>query len=163
MTTTIEPQNADHYPKFALWDAERGGILLWRSCDLSSAGRTWCTPAKTADGADTPKPHYAACDPTLMRLADMTFYKQELVSTHAIRTRIGSQGFSIKVSDTSTSAMNKRVTRLNDAEEKRNGTRPYCWMPTGDMFGPPTAVILRETPCSADDAARMHAPAAQTT
>src|SRR4051794_21668320 len=32
------------------WFQERGGIAVWKSVDFSTAGQTWTTPLKDADG-----------------------------------------------------------------------------------------------------------------
>ena len=47
---------------FADWIANRGGVAVWRSVNLSNPGASWSTPALTVEGEPTPKPTWQAAN-----------------------------------------------------------------------------------------------------
>ena len=49
----VSPENAR---KFIDWLANRGGILIWHSCNLSRPGHSVSTPALTTEGEPYPRP-----------------------------------------------------------------------------------------------------------
>lgn len=52
--------SVENAPMFLKWIQERGGILRWRSVNLSNPGASWSSPAVT-DGAPTIRPSWQ-CD-----------------------------------------------------------------------------------------------------
>ena len=58
----------DHYcteenaPKFAEWITTRGGLLLWKSIDLSARHPGWTGPVLNKDGSPATKPAYHAVE-----------------------------------------------------------------------------------------------------
>lgn len=54
--------SADNAPKFIDWLANRGGLLVWTSSDLSNPGRSVTTPALSATGSPTQPPGWQFVD-----------------------------------------------------------------------------------------------------
>lgn len=89
MTTTqterlgVAPENAR---KFAEWIASRNGLLVWKSADFGSLGRSVTTPAKTADGADTPSPgwRFPKPDRHITSIDEVEVYKTKVVDSFPV-------------------------------------------------------------------------------
>lgn len=54
-------ESPEHAPKLAEWLATRGGIAVWRCCDLGShrIGQETFTPATHPDGSPATSPHWS--------------------------------------------------------------------------------------------------------
>lgn len=62
--------------RFRDWLANRGGLAYWQSQDMQTLDRSWTTPARTADGEPSGRPHWSCplqpdmvvTDPALVRV-----------------------------------------------------------------------------------------------
>lgn len=95
------------------WFQERGGIAVWPSVNLSNPGASWTTPLNDAEGKPTTKPTWqAANEPrAITDPAEVTVSLDTEVKRFHVAVRRGSQGFSLKLTDTSSQ-------RVRNAEAK---------------------------------------------
>ena len=92
------------------WLQERGGIAVWKSIDISTAGQTWTTPLHDAEGQLTKKqdwrmektPSFIITDP-----AEVVVDMPKEVKRFRVAVRPGSQGLLLKCSD----AASRRIRR----------------------------------------------------
>jgi hypothetical protein len=103
-------ENAD---KFRNWLQTRGGILVWSSANLSNPGASWSTPALTAEGKAYPKPTWeAANNPRLITdPGEVVVSIDREVKRFHIAVRRGSQGLTLKVTDSGTCRIRAAVER----------------------------------------------------
>lgn len=75
--------------KFAEWLRSRGGILVWKSADLGSAGRSVSTPALTTEGQSYPSPgwQFTTPDRHITDPADVEVYVPEVVESFPIKLK----------------------------------------------------------------------------
>jgi hypothetical protein len=104
MNTVLAPHiiTAENAEKIAFWLKERGGIFVWKSVNLSNPGASWTTPATNADGSPVTKPIWEAESVPSRHIDsadEIVVSKDEEISRFHVALRMGSQGFSIKVSD----------------------------------------------------------------
>lgn len=101
------------------WLTNRGGLAIWECLDLSDAGKTWTTPAKTKDGKPTEKPHWAAGKviATVTDLGQVVVTVPKEVKRFHVATRMGANGLKIKLTDAS-------GRKVRAAEEKAG---PEAW------------------------------------
>jgi hypothetical protein len=95
---------AENAPKFREWIATRGGVARWPSVNLSNIGASWSTPVLTASGEPTPKPNWqAASAPSEIATSEdqVNVFVPKEVRRFRVATRMGSQGFSVKLTDAS--------------------------------------------------------------
>lgn len=100
--------------KFANWIANRGGIAVWRSRDLSDPAFVLYTPLKAADGTKYGKPHWKVgekpdeviTDPARIEVVTYREFKRFHVAV-----RRGAQGLSLKVSDGGTRRINSTLAK----------------------------------------------------
>jgi hypothetical protein len=52
------------------WFQHRGGIAIWRSCDLATPSKTWTTPLLSQSNALVSKPHWSAEDKPIRIITD---------------------------------------------------------------------------------------------
>lgn len=96
------------------WLANRGGLAVWESVDLSRPGDSVTTPVLKSDGNPTPKPYYwvgaeparIITDPDEVEVAR---YRE--VKRFHVATRLGAQGFKVKVTDGGTRRINREVRK----------------------------------------------------
>lgn len=90
---------------FAEWIATRGGLLLWRSADLSDSGKTWTTPATTPEGKAYLKPHWRLEDKPYAHITSTSSVNviayREVKRFHVAIRRGGSQSLVFKLTDAS--------------------------------------------------------------
>jgi len=113
----IPPENA---AKVLLWLKTRGGLALWRSEDLSDPSSSWYTPALTAEGTPSPRPHWkTATTPhrVITSIDEIQVSEDKEVRRFHIAIRMGAQGLRIKL----TSGSTKRVL----AAEAKAGIGSY--------------------------------------
>ena len=89
------------------WIRNRGGLAIWDSCNLSDPGKTWTTPATTQEGKPASvagKPHWSCGSviATITDIADVSVVTPKEVKRFHIAVRMGSQGFTVKLTDGST-------------------------------------------------------------
>lgn len=128
--------NIANAPKFADWIANRGGIAVWQSVNLSNPGASWSTPATirkgdchtgpgqeyrdTALDADDivpyPKPTWqAGNEPTVITdPAEVEVYESKEVKRFRVGVRMGSQGFTLKVTDGGTRRIREAVAKAGE-------------------------------------------------
>ena len=103
--------------KFTEWLKSRGGVALWRSADLSRPGQTCWTPAKTEDGKDYAKPGWMYESKPEKVVTDAhefeVCFDKEVKRFH-VAVRMGSQGFSLKLTDASSARVHKEVEKAGE-------------------------------------------------
>ena len=91
MTTDTQRHgvSVEHAHKFAEWLRSRGGILVWMSHDLGSAGRSVSTPALTADGQPYPRPgwQFTTPDRHITDPNDVEVYTVRVVESFPIKLK----------------------------------------------------------------------------
>ena len=105
---------AENAPKFKDWFANRGGILVWSSVDLSDPRASMTGPYRDPDGnVNTEPPHWKLgrnprhiTDP-----AEVEVCVDKEVRRFRIATRMGSQGFMIKLTDHSSQKVRDAVAK----------------------------------------------------
>ena len=89
-TTTLKPHQVaeENARKFADWITNRGGILVWQSRDLGSAGRSVSTPALT-DGKPTNRPGWQFTEPDrhITDMADVEVFTVKVVESFPIKLK----------------------------------------------------------------------------
>jgi hypothetical protein len=111
---SISPENV---PQFRDWIANRGGVAIWRSINLSNPGASWSTPAKTVEGEPTPKPTWQASNQPERIITDPNEIVV-VVPREIRRFRVGVQhgdGLSLKVTDGGTRRIRAAVAKFPDA------------------------------------------------
>ena len=99
------------------WIKARGGLALWRSVNLFNPGKTWTTPAKAPDGSPMPKqsremanaPYRIITDP-----AEVEVHVPKEVKRFRVGVRMGSQGFSLKVTDGGSRRIKREVAKAKE-------------------------------------------------
>lgn len=110
-----EEQNAQ---KYADWITNRAGLAVWYSADLSNLGLSWTTPVKTQDGEEYQKPTWQASSKPSKIITDpaevtvVRFVEKKRIR---ISTRMGSQGFKIKLTDASSQRLRKACAQIKDS------------------------------------------------
>ena len=107
----------EHAKQFLEWIKTRGGLALWRSINLSNPDKTWTTPAKSMDGTPMPKqswemanePYRIITDP-----AEVEVHVPKEVKRFRVGVRMGSQGFSLKVTDGGSRRIKREVAKAKE-------------------------------------------------
>lgn len=110
----VTPENA---AKFAEWLRTRGGIAVWRSINLSNPGATWSTPALNVDGTPTPKPSWQSANTPeriITSADDIVVSIDEEVKRLHIAIRVGSQGLTMKLTDSSSRRVRSAVSKAGE-------------------------------------------------
>lgn len=107
----------EHAPKFCKWIAERGGVAIWPSVDLSDPEFSLSTPAMTPEGEPTPKPHWKVANVPSRVITDpedieVTVW-QEVKRFH-VGLRRGAQGLKIKLTDKSSARLRREVGKAGE-------------------------------------------------
>ena len=111
MTFKIEISKADA-PRIADWLANRGGVAIWQSLDLSNASARTFTPA------DAPRPSWRYADKPVeivTQAGDIGVYQEKLYKAFPVSLRRSSNGLTLKLTDNSQRKLNKH---MNDCREK---------------------------------------------
>lgn len=126
----------EHAEKFALWIADRGGLAIWRSVDLSDLRASWTTPVLDPDGKPYQKPHWKAGNtPEIVTdPARVGVYTEVLFKSIRVSLRRGSNGLSLKLTD----ASQRRVDVAMAACKEKHGSSHYR---TGDLMFPSVEVF----------------------
>ena len=103
-------------PKIWDWLNHRGGILVWKSINLSNPEGSWTTPTQDPDGKRTEKPTWeAGPDPELITdLAEVGVSVDQEVKRFHVAVRLGSQGFMLKCTDASSRRIRREVERAGE-------------------------------------------------
>ena len=108
---------ADNATRIKTWFAERGGIAVWPSVNLSNPGASWTTPAYDPHGNTTTKPTWEAAS-TPSRIitdpAEVVVDVPKLVKRFHIGVRRGAQGFMLKVTDRGTRRIHREVEKAGE-------------------------------------------------
>jgi len=117
MTFKIETQRANA-ERMLDWLANRGGIAIWSSLDLSRAGERVFTPAD----ASSPSWHYPSKpDEIVTDRAEVGIYTETLFKAFPVSLRRGGNGLTIKLTDAS---QRKVDTAMNQCK-KKHGNAHY--------------------------------------
>lgn len=116
--------HADNAARFRDWLANRGGIAVWPSINLSTPGASASTPALTTTGEPTTRPGWSyASKPShiITNPADVGVYTEALFKAVKVGLRRSSNGMSLKLTD----ASQRKVDALLAACEEQHGTASY--------------------------------------
>lgn len=111
MTFKIEISKADA-PRIADWLANRGGVAIWQSLDLSRAGERVFAPA------DAPRPSWRYADKPVeivTQAGDIGVYTETLFKAFPVSLRRSSNGLTLKLTDNS---QRKVDTVMRQCKEK---------------------------------------------
>lgn len=131
---SIEPYTCDEKDaaKIHGWLLHRGGILIWRSVNLSNPGQSWTTPAtirrgdcegsKAQEGSPDdilpyPKPTWQAANQSerhITSAADVRVSTAKEVKRFHVATRMGGNGLSIKLTDASSRKLRSEVAKAHE-------------------------------------------------
>lgn len=99
------------------WIRNRGGIQIWESVNLSNLGASWTGPATDRHGNPSSKPNYQ-CESTPSRtitdIAEVAVVTPKEVKRFHVGTYVGSQGFSVKVTDGGSRRIRKAVEKAEE-------------------------------------------------
>ena len=106
--------SAQDAPRFRDWVANRGGVAVWKSINLSNPGASWSTPALDADGKPLGKPTWqAANEPTIVTdPAQIGVYKEVLFKAFRVGLRMA--GLSLKLTDAAQARVDRELTKCRD-------------------------------------------------
>ena len=99
------------------WLNTRGGLAIWGCLDFSDPGKTWTTPARSAEGVPVTKPHWQCTDKPVLILTnpdDVVVSVPKEVDRFHIALRIGGNGMSIKVSSGGTRRIDRALARAHE-------------------------------------------------
>ena len=108
---TIEQANADRIKD---WLANRGGLYIWKSVNLSNPGASWTGPAKNADGSVATKPSWQSeTEPSrhITDIAEVDVITAVEVKRFHVAIRESGNGMSLKVTDGGTRRIEKEVAK----------------------------------------------------
>lgn len=105
---------AENAAQFKMWFETRGGLAIWGSLDLGNPGQTYTTPRLNKDGVQPDKPHWGATTEPIRIITDISEVEVvtgKEVKRFKVKTRMGSQGLSIKLSDDSSRRLKEAVAK----------------------------------------------------
>lgn len=109
----VTPDNA---ARFKDWIANRGGLALWFSANLSNPGATWTTPALTEDGQPYPRPSWQV-EPKPYRIitdpADVEVCIDEEVKRFHVDV-VNGDSFNFVLTDKSSKRVKDAVAKVGD-------------------------------------------------
>ena len=99
------------------WFQQRGGIAVWKSVEMSNAGRSWTTPLTDAEGKPMPRqdwrmeqtPSLTITDP-----AEVVVDVPKEVKRFRVSIKSGAQGLLLKCSDASSRRIRKECERVGE-------------------------------------------------
>lgn len=109
-----DPENA---AKIAEWFSNRGGILIWKSINLSNPDASWTSPALGSDGNPFQKPNWQAGnqpDQHITDPAEVDVIVSKEVKRFHVAVRMGRQGLSLKVTDGGTRRIKQAVAKATE-------------------------------------------------
>lgn len=107
----VTPENA---PKFLDWIANRGGIAIWRSINLSNPGASWSAPVRDAEGNTNGKPNWqtdSAPERIITDPNDVEVVTEREVKRFRVAVRFASGGMSLKVTDAGSARIRREVAK----------------------------------------------------
>lgn len=122
MTKPIEIRT-DNIPQIKDWLTNRGGVAVWHSIDLRTAGEYVLTPALTRTGKPTTPPSWqSAKTPEIITdPAQILVYQEALFKAVPVALRRSSNGLSFKLTD----ASQRKVDRLMEQCRDKHGSAHY--------------------------------------
>lgn len=103
-----------HAALFQQWIQTRGGLAVWPSVNLSNPAASWTTPVLGPDGQPAGKPSWQAADQPARVITDpadvqVTTFRE--VKRFRVGLRVGSQGFTVKLTDGATRKVRAAVEK----------------------------------------------------
>ena len=92
------------------WFQERGGIAVWKSVDFATAGQSWTTPLRDAEGQLTKKQSWRMEESPSLVITDPAEVVVDVpreVKRFRVAVRVGGQGLLVKCTD----AASRRIRR----------------------------------------------------
>jgi hypothetical protein len=102
----------EHAAKILEWIKTRGGLALWGSVNLSNLGASWTAPVNDEDGHPNGRPHWSAANEPYRVITDAAEVEVTVpleVKRFRVATRMGAQGYMVKLTDASTRRLRKAV------------------------------------------------------
>lgn len=99
------------------WFANRGGLAVWQSINLSNPGASWTGPLNDADGKPSTKPNWQCGNEPVCVItdpADVVVEVPKEVKRFHVAIRMGSQGMSYKLTDGSSRRVRAAVAKAGD-------------------------------------------------
>lgn len=106
----------EHAAQYRDWIANRGGLLVWQSINLSNPGASWTTPAIT-DGAPTGKPTWQADNTPARHIQsedEVVVVQPREVKRFRVGVRRGDQGLAFKVTDGGSRRIRREVAKAGE-------------------------------------------------
>lgn len=108
---------AANAPLIKSWLAERGGVAVWSSVNLSNPGASWTTPVRASDGSLATKPTWQAGNAPSRIITDpaeIIVDEPQEVKRFRVAVRMGSQGTMLKVTDAGTRRIRAAVVKAGE-------------------------------------------------
>jgi hypothetical protein len=134
---------AENAPLIWSWFQLRGGISIWGCVDLADPGKTWTCPAKTVDGLPMQRQQYNMGQEPIRVITDPAevgvIVPKEVKRFH-VATRLGDQGFKVKVTSGSSDRIRKALDKAGDMawhEFDYETQEAVIYIPSGDVVALP--------------------------
>lgn len=114
------PENAS---KFLDWIANRGGVAVWQSANLSNLGASWSAPFRSPEGEVLTKPTWqASSEPSrvITDASEIVVVTRREVKRVKIAVERGS-GLSVNLTSASSRRLRKAVDDATEALQKETG------------------------------------------
>jgi hypothetical protein len=99
------------------WFQERGGIAVWRSIDICTAGQSWTTPLHDVEGQPTKKQNWRMEETPSLVITDpaevVVDVPREVKRFH-VAIRMGGQGLLVKCSDAASRRIRRECQKAGD-------------------------------------------------
>jgi hypothetical protein len=99
------------------WFQERGGIAVWKSVDLATAGQTWTTPLNDAEGNPMIRQNWRLEETPSLVITDPIQVVVDIpreVKRFRVAIRTGSQGLSLKCSNASSRRIHRECAKAGE-------------------------------------------------
>lgn len=108
--------SAENAEKIVSWLKDREGVAVWNSIDLSNPGKQMLSPVKDSEGKPYTKPHWSLSNTPVIYtdINDIVVSVDKEVKRFHVGTRMGSQGFSIKVTDAGSARIRREVEKAGE-------------------------------------------------
>jgi len=117
-TTTIKHRilatNADQMWR---WFHERGGIAVWKSIDICTAGQTWTTPLNDAEGQPMKKQDWRMEETPSLVITDPAEVVVDVpreVKRFRVAVKMGGQGMMLKCSDGASRRIKRELAKAGE-------------------------------------------------
>ena len=104
-------------PRISEWLKNRGGILIWRSINLSNPGASWTTPALDKDGKPYGKPTWQCANEPERHITDpaeVIVSVDKVVKRFHVGVRMGANGLQLKVTDGGSRRIRHEVAKAGE-------------------------------------------------